>query len=438
MKETFVSIVGRPNVGKSTLFNKFLGKRKSIVDSQEGITRDRVYGETIWCGHTLNFIDTGGYIPKDLDIFNSEVRKQANEAISESNLILFLVDGKQGITSTDCVLAKAILMTDKPYIFAVNKCDMLDKDNQIHQFHELGLENPFPLSALNGRNSGDLLDLIVKKLNLKLPVSSNEKNDLLKLAIVGMPNVGKSSLTNALLNKNRSIVTSIAGTTRDSIDVPIKWFEKEIVLIDTAGLRKVSKINDQIEYYSSVRTQNAIYRSNIVLVMIDAMKGFTKQDKTIIDEVIFKTKGLIIIVNKWDLIDKNNESMQNFIDEMRYQFKSIDNYPIIFISALTKQRIHKVLETSWAVYNRIINRLSTKKLNDTLKLIIEKNPPSSSKGKSIRIKYVTQVSREPFVIALYLNYPNVIKTEYKRYLENSFRKHFDLLGISVKLSFRKK
>ena len=438
MKETFVSIVGRPNVGKSTLFNKFLGKRKSIVDSQEGITRDRVYGETIWCGHTLNFIDTGGYIPKDLDIFNSEVRKQANEAISESNLILFLVDGKQGITSTDCVLAKAILMTDKPYIFAVNKCDMLDKDNQIHQFHELGLENPFPLSALNGRNSGDLLDLIVKKLNLKLPVSSNKKNDLLKLAIVGMPNVGKSSLTNALLNKNRSIVTSIAGTTRDSIDVPIKWFEKEIVLIDTAGLRKVSKINDQIEYYSSVRTQNAIYRSNIVLVMIDAMKGFTKQDKTIIDEVIFKTKGLIIIVNKWDLIDKNNESMQNFIDEMRYQFKSIDNYPIIFISALTKQRIHKVLETSWAVYNRIIHRLSTKKLNDTLKLIIEKNPPSSSKGKSIRIKYVTQVSREPFVIALYLNYPNVIKTEYKRYLENSFRKHFDLLGISVKLSFRKK
>ena len=296
----------------------------------------------------------------------------------------------------------------------------------------------YKLENKNIKTLGDLLDLIVKKLNLKLPVSSNKRNDLLKLAIVGMPNVGKSSLTNALLNKNRSIVTSIAGTTRDSIDVPIKWFEKEIVLIDTAGLRKVSKINDQIEYYSSVRTQNAIYRSNIVLVMIDAVKGFTKQDKTIIDEVIFKTKGLIIIVNKWDLIDKNNESMQNFIDEMRYQFKSIDNYPIIFISALTKQRIHKVLETSWAVYNRIIHRLSTRKLNDTLKLIIEKNPPSSAKGKSIRIKYVTQVSREPFVIALYLNYPNVIKTEYKRYLENSFRKHFDLLGISVKLSFRKK
>ena len=438
MKETFVSIVGRPNVGKSTLFNKFLGQRKSIVDSQEGITRDRVYGETIWCGHTLNFIDTGGYIPKDLDIFNFEVRKQAIEAISESNLILFLVDGKQGITSTDHDLAKAIIITDKPYIFAVNKCDILDRDNQIHQFYELGLENPFPLSALNGRNSGDLLDLIVKKMNLKLPVSSNKKNDSLKLAIVGMPNVGKSSLTNALINKNRSIVTSIAGTTRDSIDVPIKWFEKKIVLIDTAGLRKVSKINDQIEYYSSVRTQNAIYRSNIVLVMIDAVKGFTKQDKTIIDEVIFKTKGLIIIVNKWDLIDKNNESMQNFIDEMRYQFKSIDNYPIIFISALTKQRIHKVLETSWAVYNRIIHRLSTKKLNDTLKLIIEKNPPSSAKGKSIRIKYVTQVSREPFVVALYLNYPDKIKTEYKRYLENSFRKNFDLLGVSLKLSFRKK
>ena len=438
MKETFVSIVGRPNVGKSTLFNKLLGKRKSIVDKQEGVTRDRVYGEMIWCGHRLNFIDTGGYIPKDLDIFNSEVRKQAIEAISESNLILFLVDGKQGITSTDHDLAKAIIITDKPYIFAVNKCDILERDNQIHQFHELGLDNPFPLSALNGRNSGNLLDLIVKKMNLKLPILSNKKNELLKLAIVGMPNVGKSSLTNALLKKNRSIVTSIAGTTRDSIDVPIKWFEKEIILIDTAGLRKISKIKDQIEYYSSVRTQNAIYRSNIVLVMIDAVKGFNKQDKTIIDDTISKTKGLIIVVNKWDLIKKNNDSMQNFINEMRYQFKSIDHYPIIFISALTKQRIHKVLEVSWDVYNRIIHKLSTKKLNDILKIIIEKNPPSSAKGKSIRIKYATQVSKEPFVIALYLNSPNMIKTPYKRYLENSFRKHFDLMGVSLKLSFRKK
>ena len=438
MRETFVSIIGRPNVGKSTLFNKFLGKRKSIVDSQEGITRDRVYGKMIWCGHTLNFIDTGGYIPKDLDIFNSEVRKQAMQAISESSLIIFLVDGKQGITSTDRNLAKAILISNKPYIFAVNKCDILKRDKQIYQFHEFGLDDPFPLSALNGRNSGDLLDLIVKKMNLKIPVLSNKKKESLKLAIVGMPNVGKSSLTNALLKKNRSIVTSIAGTTRDSIDVPIKWFEKEIVLIDTAGLRKVSKIKDQIEYYSSVRTQNAIYRSNIVLVMIDAVKGFNKQDKTIIDEVIFKTKGLIVIVNKWDLINKNNESMQDFIDEMRYQFKSIDNYPIIFVSALTKQRIHKVLEVSWAVYNRIIHKLSTKKLNDALKTIIEKNPPPSGKGKSIRIKYATQVSKEPFVIALYLNSPNIIKTAYKRYLENSFRKHFDLLGVSLKLSFRKK
>ena len=228
MKEIFVSIIGRPNVGKSTLFNKFLGKRKSIVDSQEGITRDRVYGKMIWCGHPLNFIDTGGYIPTDVDIFNSEVRKQAMQAISESNLIIFLVDGKQALTSTDRNLAKVVLISDKPYIFAVNKCDILDRDNQIYQFHELGLDNPFPLSALNGRNSGDLLDLIVKKLKLKLPVSSNIENDSLKLAIVGMPNVGKSSLTNALLRKNRSIVTSIAGTTRDSIDVPIKWFEKEI------------------------------------------------------------------------------------------------------------------------------------------------------------------------------------------------------------------
>ena len=438
MIETFISIIGRPNVGKSTLFNKLLGKRKSIVDAQEGITRDRIYGEMVWCGYPLNFIDTGGYISKDLDVFNSEVRKQAMEAISESNLIIFMVDGKQGITSADQNLAKVILTSGKPYIFAINKCDTLNNDSQIYQFHEFGLDNPIPLSALNGRNSGDLLDIIVKKMDLNLPKLNEEKNKSLKLAIVGMPNVGKSSLTNALLKKDRSIVTSIAGTTRDSIDVPIKWYEKKIILIDTAGLRKLSKIKDKIEYYSTTRTQNAIYRSNVVLVMIDAVKGFSKQDKTIIDETISKAKGLIILINKWDLIKKDNNTMHDFMDEMRYQFKSIDHYPILFISALTKQRIHKVLELSWDVYDRINNQISTKKLNDTLKIIIEKNPPPSEKGKAISIKYATQVSKEPFVIALYLNFPNIVKTSYKRYLENSIRKYFDLSGVAIKLSFRKK
>ena len=438
MAEIYISIIGRPNVGKSTFFNRLIGKRKSIVDSKEGITRDRVYGKMEWCDHSLIFIDTGGYIPEDLDVFNSAVRKQAREAIFESNLVIFMVDGKQGFTSTDKDLAKVIRLSEKPYIFVVNKCDGLDTDNQVHQFYELGLDSPFSISALNGRNSGDLLDRIIRKLKLIKSNLKEKNNELLKLAIVGMPNVGKSSLTNALIKKDRSIVTSIAGTTRDYIDVPIKWYEKEILLIDTAGLRKLSKVKDQIEYYSMVRTKNAIYKSNIVIVVIDAGKGFGKQDKSIIDETIKIGKGLIIVVNKWDLLKKNTNTMKGFTDNIRYQFKSIDHYPILYISALTKQRIHKVLEVSWSVFSRIKNKIPTNKLNEKLKLIINKNPPPAERGKSIRIKYATQVSEEPFVIALYLNFPNLVKISYKRYLENRIREKFDLLGVSIKLSFRKK
>ena len=438
MAKPLIAIVGRPNVGKSTFFNRLLSQRQAIVDAQESITRDRIYGEMEWCAHPLKFIDTGGYIPEDFDIFNAAVREQAQEAMAESDLVLFMVDGKQGPTSSDQALAQYVRESGKPYILAVNKCDGYKTDNLIHQFHEFGLDFPMAISALNGRQTGDLLDAILKKLDLTEPPSETDEEEGLRLAIVGMPNVGKSSLTNALLKKERTIVTPIAGTTRDAIDAHIKWYGKDTTLVDTAGLRKLAKIKDKIEFYSIVRTQNAIDSANVVLVLIDAEKGFGKQDKSIVDFVMDKGKGLIFVVNKWDLVEKETYTMKEFKEEIRYQFKALDHYPLLFISALTKQRIHKVLETAWEVYDRSQNLVSTNKLNDALDRIISKNPPSAEQGKVVRIKYATQVSRNPAVIALYVNHPKLVKTSYQRYMENQLRQHFDFNGIPVKLSFRKK
>ena len=438
MKTPLIAIIGRPNVGKSTFFNRLLSQRQSIVDSQEGITRDRIYGDVLWNGQLLKFIDTGGYISEDIDQFNSVVREQAMAAISESHLIIFMVDGKEGPTSSDKVLAQLVRKSNKPYLFVVNKCDGYKTDQLAFQFHEFGLDNPNPISALSGRYTGDLLDSILDKLDYKNKFNDDSDEPGLRLSIVGMPNVGKSSLTNTLLKKERSIVTPIAGTTRDSVDAEVKWHGNLITLVDTAGLRKLAKIKDKIEYYSTVRTNNAIEDSNVVLVLIDAEKGFGKQDKNIIDNVISKGKGMIIIVNKWDLIQKDTFTMKGFEDEIRYEFKALDHYPILFISTLTKQRIHRVLEVAWEVYQRGKNILPTKKINEVLSELLLKNPPPSEHGKSIKVKYATQVSTEPAVIALYANYPKKIKTSYRRYVENQFRKNFDLIGIPIHLSFRHK
>ena len=437
MAKPIIAIVGRPNVGKSTFFNRLLSQRQSIVDAREGITRDRIYGEMEWCGHPLQIIDTGGYIPDDVDQFNSAVRQQAQVAVNESDLVLFMVDGKEGPTASDGALSQVVRKSGKPYLLVVNKCDGYKTDNLIHQFHELGLDPPHPISALNGRLTGDILDEIINKLDLNEP-SSYSDNIGLRLAIVGMPNVGKSSLTNALLKEERTIVTPTAGTTRDAVDAIVKWHGNNVTLVDTAGLRKLAKIKDKIEYYSTVRTQNAIATANVVLVLIDAQKGFGKQDKTIVDDVINKGKGLILIVNKWDLIKKDTHTMKSFQEEIRYQFKALDHYPILFISALTKKRIHRVLEVAWEVYEKAQKMLSTKHLNKILERIIYKNPPPAEQGKSVKIKYATQVSKEPAVIALYTNYPRKIKVSYQRYLENQLRNEFDLIGISIMLSFRRK
>ena len=433
-----IAIIGRPNVGKSTFFNRVLSQRHAIVDPQEGITRDRIYGEMEWCGQDMEFIDTGGFIYDDKDELNKSVRTQSNDAMVEADFVLFMVDAKQGVMPNDKILANSVRKSNKPCLIAVNKCDEYNSDILAHQFHELGIKDVLPISSLNGRLTGNLLDEILKKLEIKDNTTTTSKKSEIRLAIVGMPNVGKSSLTNALLKKERSIVTPIAGTTRDAIDAKLRWYGTYINLVDTAGLRKLAKLTDRVEYYSRLRANSAIKNSDIVLILIDALKGFTRQDKNIADEVRSKGKGFVLIVNKWDLVAKNSSSSKIFHQGITRKFKSLQHYPIIFISALTKQRIHRVLEEALAVYERTIKKISTKKLNELLKKLLNKNPPQSEHGKQIQIKYVTQVSTGPTVFALYTNYPKKIKTHYIRYLENQFRENLDLMGVPIIFSFRKK
>lgn len=438
MSYPVIAIVGRPNVGKSTFFNRVLNQKKSIVDATEGITRDRIYGKVDWVGYSMTFVDTGGYIPEDLDIFNSAVREQAQEAISEADLILFMVDGKQDPTSSDKTLAQFVRESGKKSIMVVNKCDDLDSNKQINGFYELGIDPIMPVSALNGRLTGDLLDSVLAQLNLKEAKINEDKDEGMRLAIVGMPNVGKSSLTNALLQKKQSIVTPIAGTTRDSIDSYLKYYGKTITLVDTAGLRKKSKVSDSIEFYSTVRAQRSILNCDVALVLIDAEKGFTKQDKTIMEDVITKGKGLVIIVNKWDLIKKETQTMKNFSDEIEYQFKALSHYPILYISALTKQRVSKVLGIAKGVFELRKKSIKTSILNKFLQKTVRLQSPPATHGKVINLNYMIQVSTGPHLFVIYTNYPKLVPTGYKRFIENQLREEFDLLGIPIRISFRKK
>ena len=434
-----VAIIGRPNVGKSTFFNRVLNQRKAIVHEKEGITRDRIYGEMFWTGHQLRFVDTGGFIPKDSDIFNRAIRNQAKEAANEADFILFIVDGKTGPVSTDIELANFVRKSGKKHLMAVNKCDDLSLSQQINNFFELGLKPVLPISALNGRLTGDLLDEIIHLSNVKPSESVKEADDSdFRLAITGMPNVGKSSLLNAILKRNQSIVTPIGGTTRDAIDSNIRYYGKKITLVDTAGLRKKSKISDNIEFYSTVRTQNAILNCDLALVLIDAEKGFTKHDKSIIDDVVLKGKGLIVIVNKWDLISKTTNTMKEFVDEMIYQFKTVGDYPILFISALTKKRISGVLKEASLLSKKIKKKISTSDLNKSLQKALSQKAPPATRGKVINLNYITQVSKKPHLFVIYANYPKLVPMNYRKYLENTLRTDFDLKGIPFRISFRKK
>lgn len=437
MSIAVIAIVGRPNVGKSTFFNRVLRQRKAIVDPQEGITRDRVYGETEWEGKRIGFIDTGGFIPEDMDVFNAAVREQAKLAMCEADMVALMVDGRENITSSDQVLAQVLRESGKPHILIVNKCDNMNQDKQIHNFHELGLEPILPMSALSGRLTGDIMEAIAIKMNLKdRKIESDEHTDL-NLAIIGMPNVGKSSLVNALLQKEQTIVTPIAGTTRDSIDTPLRWYGKKVILIDTAGLRKKSKVTDDVEYYSSVRAKRSISQCDVALVLMDAEKGFGKQDRFIVDQVMRAGKGLVFIVNKWDLIAKETNTMAETSESVKQQFPKLNDFPIMFISALTKQRVSNILKEVFIVYENFIQEISTNELNTFLEQAVKRRSVPAEKGKLVKIKFIKQVSSAPPLFAAYSNYPKLIPTHYKRFLENELRKAFNFNGVPIRFSYRK-
>ena len=434
MARPTIAIIGRPNVGKSTLFNRLVEKRKAIVDAKEGITRDRIRGTLDWENRLYDIVDTGGYIPDDVDVFNAAVREQAELAVVEADFILFLVDGKADPTASDKDLAKLVRKSGKPHMLVVNKCDTLEIDEQQLRFYELGIESMVTISALNGRLTGVMLEQITAVLNPAM--EKQDEESYMRLAIVGMPNVGKSSLTNALLQKEQTIVTPIAGTTRDSIDTAFTWYEKTIVLVDTAGLRKRAKVSDNIEFYSNVRTHSAIENADVSLVMIDAEKGFGKQDKAIVDLVIRKGKGLVLLVNKWDLVEAETNTMAEMKKEIQWQFKGLDDYPILFISALTRRRVSNIMKIADQVHQARQQKINTKLLNEFLRETIKKLAIPAVKGRLIRIKFINQVRTAPPLIVCHTNYPKLVPVNYRRYLENQLRETFDFSGVPIKLSFR--
>ena len=434
MARPAIAIIGRPNVGKSTLFNRLVEKRKAIVDAKEGITRDRIRGTLDWENRLYDIVDTGGYIPDDVDVFNAAVREQAELAVVEADFILFLVDGKADPTASDTDLAKLVRKSGKPHMLVVNKCDALETDEQQLRFHELAIEPMVTISALNGRLTGVMLEQITAVLNPAM--AKQDEESYMRLAIVGMPNVGKSSLTNALLQKEQTIVTPIAGTTRDSIDTAFTWYGKTIVLVDTAGLRKRAKVSDNIEFYSNVRTHSAIENADVSLVMIDAEKGFGKQDKAIVDLVIRKGKGLVLLVNKWDLVEAETNTMAEMKKEIQWQFKGLDDYPILFISALTRRRVSNIMKIADQVHQARQQKINTKLLNEFLRETIKKLAIPAVKGRLIRIKFINQVRTAPPLIVCHTNYPKLVPVNYRRYLENQLRETFDFSGVPIKLSFR--
>jgi GTP-binding protein len=436
MKTPLVVIVGRPNVGKSTLFNRLVGSRDSIVDDLSGVTRDRVYGESDWNGKKFRVIDTGGYVPDSEDVFETAIREQVEIAVEEAEAILFMVDVRDGVNPMDKSIIKLLRNSDRPYFVLVNKADNSKFDVDAVEFYNLGIEKIYPVSALSGRNLGDLLDEITAEFSDDEYIYDDPR---LKVVIVGRPNVGKSSLVNALLGEARSIVTEIPGTTRDSIDSILKFYGEEIVLIDTAGLRKRKKVQESIEFYSSIRTLKAIGECDVAVVMLDSQFGLEKQDQKIIDEVVRWRKGLVLAINKWDLVEKDQNTAHHFEKKVQEKLGAIDYAEIIFTSAITKQRIFKLIEVCKMVHEERIKKISTKDLNEFLLEEIRKSPPPTTpSGKEVRIKYITQVGEHYPIFAFFCNYPNHVADNYKRYLEKLIRKNYGFKGVPFTLSFRSK
>ncbi len=423
-------------MGKSTLYNRFLRTRKAIVHESEGVTRDRTYAEVEWCGSHFTVIDTGGIMMDPRDTIEEGIKEQALIATSEADLILFLVDVKAGITQYDDHIAKILHRNNKPVLLVANKVDDERFEMDVYNFFSLGFGEPVEVSALNGRSTGDLLDRIVEKLPEH--EQQKEKEYDLKVSILGMPNAGKSTIANTFLGENRHIVTNIAGTTRDSINSEMKYQGKDVMLVDTAGLRKKKKISDQIEYYSFVRTKRAIRESHVCILMVDVDKGFCSQDVRIVQEIREQRKGLIVAMNKWDLIEKETNTARDFTKELLFHFPILNDIPIMFISAIQKQRLFKLLDEAFMIKERMEQRISTSELNDFFLKAIDRNPPTSVKGKYIKIKYVTQVLENPPLIAFFCNEPSLLMDNYKRFLEGIFRKFYDFKGVPINFVFKKK
>ncbi len=434
---SIVAIVGRPNVGKSTFFNRLIKRREAIVDSVSGVTRDRHYGKTDWNGKEFSVIDTGGYVVGSDDIFEEEIRKQVSLAIDESDIIIFVVDVEDGITPMDEEVANLLRQVQKPLFIAVNKVDNAMRAADAVEFYNLGLGDYHTISSINGSGTGDLLDAIADAI----PDQNDEEiieDELPRFAVVGRPNAGKSSFINALIGEDRNIVTNIAGTTRDSIDTKYNRFGFEFNLVDTAGIRKKSKVKEDLEFYSVMRAVRAIEHCDVAILVVDATRGFEGQDQNIFWLAEKNKKGVVVLINKWDLVEKETNTMRDFEAKIKKQIEPFTDVPVVFISALTKQRIFKAIETAVEVFESRKNRISTSKLNDTMLDIIKQNPPPATKGKYIKIKFCTQLPTRTPQFAFFANLPQYVKDPYKRFIENKLREHFNFTGVPITIYFRQK
>ena len=434
---SLVAIVGRPNVGKSTLFNRLVGARKAIVDDTAGVTRDRHYGRCEWCGHEFSVVDTGGYTSNSDDVFETAIRSQVRIAIDEADLVLFMVEAATGITDYDAEIADVLRRSRKPVILCVNKVDTGEKMYDAYQFYGLGLGELYSISAANGSGTGDLLDAVVAAL----PAEENAEDpyaNLPRITIVGKPNVGKSSLTNALLGVERNIVTPVAGTTRDSIESHYNKFGYEFMLVDTAGIRRKAKVDEDLEFYSVMRSIKAIEHSDVCIMMIDATTGMEAQDMNIFSLIQRNRKGCVLVVNKWDLFIKDSNTMKEYTEALRSRIAPFDDVPIVFTSVVKMQRIQDVLSAASEVCANFSRKIPTARLNEVMLPIIEETPPPAWKGKYVKVKYITQLPTRFPAFAFFCNLPQYIKEPYKRFLENQLRKNFQLTGCPVQIYCRQK
>ena len=434
---SIVAIVGRPNVGKSTLFNRLVQRREAIVDSVSGVTRDRHYGKSDWNGKEFSVIDTGGYSVGSDDIFEGEIRKQVNLAIDEADIIVFVVNVEDGITPMDAEVAKLLRKVKKPIFTVVNKVDNAMREPDAVEFYNLGLGDYFTIASINGSGTGDLLDALAEKMPAPEEFDL-EKEELPRFAVVGRPNAGKSSFINALIGEDRNIVTNIAGTTRDSIDTKYNRFGFDFNLVDTAGIRKKSRVKEDLEFYSVMRAVRSIEYSDVIVLVVDATRGFEGQDQNIFWLAEKNKKGVVILINKWDLIEKETNTMRDFEAMVRKQIEPFTDVPIVFISALTKQRLFKAIETAVEVFENRKNKIPTSKLNDAMLNIVKSYPPPATKGKFVKIKYCMQLPTPTPQFAFFCNLPQYVRDPYKRFIENKLREMYNFTGTPITIYFRQK